>query len=229
MTSPLPVVSATKHSHMDLYSPDFHLETLGPTFVNAADDKAGCVFHDDVVVGRRRCLASFRTMVEVNGASCVSPRVLIVGALLISLLLLSVSANASVCVVAKERGDWQNYDSQTQSITKLEFRHVCEDARRDICYGELCTGFFGVKSRYFVRLHGKCHPSDCDWGESEGRKLTGDLAGWYRFYYDHGYAKRYVYAKTDAAWPDWLRLYVWTDFKDSRRDDYATDEWFRRP
>jgi hypothetical protein len=138
----------------------------------------------------------------------------------------SGSAEASMCIVPEEAGSWKNYDTDTRNITRLNFRMECRDDRQTTCYGSICSTTFGVKSHYFINLWGKCHPSDCNWGEVEGVRLSGSLEGWYRFYYDQGFARRWVYVRTYDQWPGWLRLYVWTDFTDPNRADYAIDEWF---
>jgi hypothetical protein len=138
----------------------------------------------------------------------------------------SSSAEASMCIIPDEAGNWRSYDTDTRSITRANFRMECRDDTRTTCSGGICRTTFGVKAHYFISLWGKCHPSDCVWGEVEGVKLTGDLSDWYRFYYDQGFAKRWVYVRTYSQWPGWLRLYMWTDFTDPNRADYAIDEWF---
>src|SRR5439155_24125043 len=45
------------------------------------------------------------------------------------------------------------------------------------------------------RCGGKCHPTDCYWGEVEGVAQTGSNAGWYTFHYDQGFADRYVWVR----------------------------------
>jgi hypothetical protein len=152
-----------------------------------------------------------------------------VSTILVLALLIAGSAIASMCLVPEEEGAWVNYDPYTRSITRLNFRMECRDASQTTCSGGICQTSHGVSSHYFIHLFGSCSPTDCDWAEVEGVRLTGSLEGWYYFYYDQGFAKRYVYARTYPAWPGWLRLYIYTDFIDPGRTDYNTDDWFRRP
>lgn len=139
-----------------------------------------------------------------------------------------IVAHASMCIVPPEEGNWRNYDSQTRGITRIKFRMECRDASQTSCSGGICRTTFAVESHYFIHLYGSCYPTDCDWGEVEGEKLTGSLDGWYLFHYNQGFAKRYVYVRTYTAWPGWLRLWIFTDFTDPGRDDYVMDDWFRK-
>jgi hypothetical protein len=137
------------------------------------------------------------------------------------------SAVASMCIVPPEEGNWVNYDPDTRGITRANFRMECRDASVTHCNGDICWTTSAVKSHYFLRLFGSCSPTDCDWGEVEGVTATGSLEGWYYFYYDHGFAKRYVYVRTYPQWPGWLRVWIYTDFTDPNRQDYVMDDWFR--
>lgn len=148
----------------------------------------------------------------------------------LTLLLLSgTTAYTSMCIIPSEEGSWDNYNAQTRGIPHLDFRMECRDASTTTCSGSICSTTFAVEPHYFIHLFGSCSPTDCDWGEVEGTRLTGSLDGWYYFFYDQGFAKRYVYARTYPAWPGWLRLYIWTDFSSPYRQDYSSDEWFLGP
>ncbi len=151
------------------------------------------------------------------------------GILIAASLLLLGSAHASMCIVPAEEGSWENYDSRTRGITELQFRMECRDASQTTCSGGICRRTSAVKAHYFIHLFGSCSPTDCDWGEVEGERLSGSMDGWYRFSYNQGFAKRYVYARTYPQWPGWLRLWIYTDFTDPGRADYVMDDWFRRP
>lgn len=153
--------------------------------------------------------------------------VLIVIGLLVSAF--TGSAVASMCIVPPEEGSWENYDEDTRGITSLEFQMECRDVSQTICNNGICSRIYLVEPHYYLRLFGSCTPHDCDWGEVEGVAGTGDLEGWYRFYYNQGFARRYVYARTYPEWPGWLRLYIYTDFTDPGREDYVMDDWFVSP
>lgn len=149
-------------------------------------------------------------------------------AVFLLLLLGSVKAHAGLCVVPTESGAWKNYNSATRSITNVDFRMECRDASVTQCSGDICSTTSAVAPHFFIRLFGACTPTDCPWGEVEGIRLSGNLDGWYYFTYNQGFAQRYVYARTYPQWPGWFRLYIWTDFSDPGRADYASDEWFVR-
>ena len=141
------------------------------------------------------------------------------------LLIGTVVAHASMCIIPSEEGSWKNYDSQTRGITRIQFRMECRDAPHTTCSGGFCRTTSAVEAHYFIHLFGKCHPTDCDWGEVEGIQTSGD---WYYFFYDQGFAKRFVYVKTYPQWPGWLRLWMYTKFTDPSRDNYVMDDWFRK-
>ncbi len=146
--------------------------------------------------------------------------------LLTVLSIFASAAHAGMCGVPAEADLWENRNPNTRSITQLNFRMECRDATTTTCSNGICRTTYGVEAHYFIHLWGSCSPTDCDWGEREGVRMTGSLDGWYYFHYDHGFAKRHVYARSYPAWPGWLRLYIWTDFVDPGRADYASDEWF---
>jgi hypothetical protein len=79
---------------------------------------------------------------------------------------------------------------------------------------------------YYLHLFGSCYPTDCDWGEVGARR---DSSGWIRTTIDHGFATRSVWVKAYPGYSvDWLRVWIWTDFKDPNRADYASNDWFNR-
>lgn len=135
------------------------------------------------------------------------------------LLLGSPSAYA-LCVTPAEEGDWKNYDPDTRSITKVHIRFQCQDV---IVNGKPYPPGYP----FYLHLYGKCHPTDCGWGKAGA---TEDSSGWLRTTIHHGFATRYVWAKAYTGYPqEWLRVYIWTDFRDPGREDYASDDWFIRP
>ena len=138
----------------------------------------------------------------------------------------SQPARASLCIVPPENGNWHNVNPNTRAITRVNFRMTCTTRFVTTCHGFICTGHWESTPNYYLRVFGACHPTDCNWGEVKGTKLTsGSLAGWYYFKFDQGFAKRYVYAKSYAG--GWLRVWIRHDFVDPHRADYTTDEWFR--
>ncbi len=124
----------------------------------------------------------------------------------------------ALCIQPPEEGNWRNADSNTRSLTRIQLRFVCQD---QILNGQL----YPPGPPWYVHIFGKCHPTDCDWGEVGAQQLTTD-----HIYavYDQGFAKRYVYAKMSQYRPGQLWVYTWTDFTDPNRPDYAVHNWFVR-
>jgi hypothetical protein len=132
---------------------------------------------------------------------------------------LSDMAVHALCVTPTEAGNWVNYDSNTRSITRINVRFQCQD--------QVLNGRpYPPGDPFYLHLYGACHPTDCDWGERGARQ---DSNGWIRTTINHGFATRYVWVKAYRQnSKDWLRVYIWTDFVDPARQDYASDEWFVR-
>jgi hypothetical protein len=118
-----------------------------------------------------------------------------------------------------EEGAWVNYDPNTRSITKVNVRFQCQDQIRN---GQLYPPGYP----YYIHLWGSCYPTDCDWRE---HGATRNSSGWIRTTIDHGFATRYVWVKAYTGYAvDWLRVWIWTDFDDPGRADYASNNWFLR-
>ena len=122
---------------------------------------------------------------------------------------------------APEYGVWVNADTAAPGIARIELRD-CRSVTH--CEGDVCS--ITYDAGWSMRLWGKCHPTDCDWGwsRSEFRLSSGHVYG----FYDQGFAKRYVYAKTSQHRPGQLWVYWRTDFVDPNRADYTKQEWFVR-
>jgi len=140
---------------------------------------------------------------------------------------LYMPAQAGQCIVGqvKEVGTWVNPDKNTRGITKAIFAEECKSNPIRRCSGNICSVSYGVKLVYTAKLWGSCSPRDCYWGKVEGRYTS---AKWLNFKYDHGFAKRNVWAKTASKNKNWLRLVIDTDFKSKSRKDYRSDTWMKR-
>ena len=140
---------------------------------------------------------------------------------------LGLNAHAGLCAVGqvKEVGTWKNPDANTTGITKAVFAEECRNASTTTCSGSICSTTSAVKLVYTAQLWGKCHPADCNWGKVDGVYTS---ANWLRFYYDHGFAKRTVWAQIYSGSNNWLRLIVDTDFVSPSRTDYRFDAWMLR-
>jgi hypothetical protein len=146
--------------------------------------------------------------------------------LVLCLLAMSLPQLAlAQCSAPFEQGKWINNDSATRGITRIEVTFSCND--QVLCgvdeNGKVTCSTPGAPFR--LHLWGKCHPSDCDWNEVGAQRIP---AGHIYAFYDQGFAKRYVYAKMSIYRPGQLWLYIWTDFTDPARPDYASNNWFRR-
>ena len=155
----------------------------------------------------------------------ISMKVWLVMAVLAALslaLMVGMGATAkpahALCATPQEQGNWVNADPNTNSQTRIQLRFVCQD---QILNGQP----YPPGPPWYVHVFGKCHPTDCDWGEVGATKLS---SGHIYAVYDQGFAKRYVYAKMSQYYPGQLWVYTWTDFTDPTRTDYATQNWFKR-
>lgn len=121
-----------------------------------------------------------------------------------------------------QHGTWRNINANTNSITRVNVRNECSDVRLCDVNGN-CTWNGG----YFVRLYGKCHPTDCDWGQRKADRMSD---GWIGTKYVHSWSTKHVRLKTYTySGTVYLRVWVHTDFTAADgRKDYTTDEWFVR-
>lgn len=125
---------------------------------------------------------------------------------------------SALCATPTEQGNWVNTDPNTRSLARIQLRFVCQD---QILNGQP----YPPGPPWYVHVYGKCHPTDCDWGEVGAKKLsTGQIYA----VYDQGFAKRYVYAKMSQYRPGQLWVYTRTDFTDPNRPDYEAQNWFTR-
>lgn len=136
----------------------------------------------------------------------------------------------SQCIVPFEAGNWTNMDPATRGITRIKVDFSCNDVI--LCYIDangrrICPP---PPPPFRVQMWGKCSPSDCDWGAVAGNNYyTSDGSAWIYSFYDHGFARRYVYIKRSSLYPGKLFLWMYTHFTDaSGRPDYILRNWFNR-
>jgi hypothetical protein len=130
------------------------------------------------------------------------------------------AADVSVasCVTPPEQGTWVNANPYTNSVTRVALRFVCQD---QVLNGQP----YPPGPAWYMRLFGKCYPTDCDWGTVGARRLSnGQVFG----VYYQGFATRYVWAAMSQYRPGQLWVFVRTDFTDPSRADYDTQNWFVR-
>jgi hypothetical protein len=160
-------------------------------------------------------------IVTVRGALGGYWRILLILALLLPLAVAAGAAPPAadaLCVTPQEQGNWANINPNTRSITRAQLRFVCQD---QILNGQP----YPPGPPWYVRLFGKCTPTDCDWGEVGA---TRQADGWIRATYTFGFKTSYVWLKTYAYnGRTYLRVYVDNRFAPGDgRANYVTDEWF---
>ena len=135
---------------------------------------------------------------------------------------------AAQCRAPFEQGKWVNNDAATRGITRIEVNFSCNDVV--LCgvdeNGNVHCSTPGAP--YRLHLWGKCHPSDCDWGPVDGNDRMIGSTKWIYSYYDHGFARRYVYLKPSVIHPGNLFLWMYTNFTDPGRTDYVFTGWYHK-
>jgi hypothetical protein len=122
------------------------------------------------------------------------------------------------CAVQPEDGSWVNVNPTTRSITRIQLRFTCQD--------QVVNGQPNPPGpAWHVHVFGKCHPSDCDWGEIGAQRLNN---GQIFAVYNQGFAKRFVTAQMSPQQPSRLQVIVRTDFTDPNRRDYNTNDLFNK-
>ncbi len=131
-------------------------------------------------------------------------------------------ASAS-CIAPTTQGDWRNINANTNAMTRAVVTFECGDVILCDTNGN-CTG---GQSTYRVRMFGRCHPTDCDWGTVVA---TNRADGWLLATYHFGFKTSYVWLKTYVySGITYLRVYVDNRFAPGDgRANYVTDEWFRK-
>jgi len=134
----------------------------------------------------------------------------------------SPTARASSCY-APMVGDWRNINASTNAMTRAVVDFDCQDVILCDIYGN-CSG---GDSAYYMRVYGKCSPTDCDWGRRRAEDMSD---GWIRSIYGFGFKTSHVWLKTYEFYGrTYLRVWVHNDFAWwDGRTDYTTDEWFLR-
>jgi hypothetical protein len=135
-----------------------------------------------------------------------------------TLILAKIRVADAQCLTQAEDASWVNSDPATPSLTKAVLRFTCQD---QILNGQP----YPPGPPWHIHVWGKCHPTDCDWGEIGATRLS---SGWIYGTYHQGFATRYVYARMSQSQPGRLRIYTWTDFASSTRQDYASDNYFHK-
>ena len=100
--------------------------------------------------------------------------------------LTAAPAHALCSGSSQANGTWKNIDPNTNSVTKVVLDWGCADQA-------LCdTSGHCVYPAGSIRVFGKCHPTDCDWGS---RRTYAENGGWESATYKHSWATKSVWVK----------------------------------
>ncbi|WP_424363194.1 hypothetical protein [Methylocystis parvus] len=143
----------------------------------------------------------------------VSPFPIKAGAF-VSFFLAGANAAFALCATSPMSGDWVSVNGATRGLTRAEVDVGCCD--------QVQNGRPVCSPPDSVRLFGKCHPTDCDWGVRTGAFQTADGL---RLTYRQSFATRTVRINSLANGN--LRVRVFTDFADPRRADFNMTEIMR--
>jgi hypothetical protein len=159
----------------------------------------------------------------MNTSSCWRAGVArIASSLLCALAFCAWSPHAfAQCAAQAEEGNWANADANTSSLTRAVLRFTCQD---QILNGQP----YPPGPPWHMHLWGKCHPTDCDWGEVGADAVTIGTRTFVRAVFSQGFATRYVYADMSLFRSGQLWIWTWTDFADPGRPDYESQNWFVR-
>ncbi len=124
----------------------------------------------------------------------------------------------ALCLAQTEDGAWRNADANTRGPARVELEFICQDQVRN---GEL----YPPGPPWKVRVWGRCHPTNCDWGQVGAQRLS---SGHIYATYNQGFARRYVYARMSQYQAGRLWVYTYTDFTSPSRADYGRHDWFDR-
>ena len=124
-----------------------------------------------------------------------------------------------------EAGHWHNYYSGQRPIMQVVVRSGCND----VVYNPIGSVEPEPTSAYptyqfAIQLSGSCVPLEC-----YGGAILADrdpATGWIRSTIYYADSARYYWVAANGR--DWLRVYIWIDFIDPSRTDYAIDEWLVR-
>jgi hypothetical protein len=140
-----------------------------------------------------------------------------------SLLLASIilagathSPAYALCVANPMSGRWVTTNPSTRFLTRAHVEVGCCD--------QILNGELHCSPPDSVRLFGKCHPTDCDWGARTGR-FTNAAGTQMNMSYNQSFARRDVRISPSG---ENLRVRVITNFRDPSRRDYTRTELMRR-
>lgn len=135
-------------------------------------------------------------------------------------VLLSFARPAeAICLVQPESGSWVNVDPNARALARAELEFNCQDT--------IVNGVpFPPGPPWRIHLWGACAPAECDWGVADAGIVTIGSRTFIRAIFYHGFATRYVYADMSLYREGQLWIWMWTDFTDPARADYASQDWF---
>jgi len=160
------------------------------------------------------------------GQRALALLIVISGALACTVATTAVAPEAANAACASTlTGTWRNIDANTRSIARVDLTMAtCGDTVQCDADTGQCHR---TQTTYRIRVFGKCHPTDCDWGE---RTTVDAGGGWQQATYQYAWATKQVWVKTYQFYGrTYLRVWVNTDFTPADgRQDYVSDEWMLR-
>lgn len=144
---------------------------------------------------------------------------LLASTLTLSVLLVLVCVQAPAqgsCIADLMDGRWENVDANTRGITHINYTQGCSGPRLCDTDGNCSTSSTPAK----IHIFGACHPTDCDWGETE---VTFYRNGEWRYgIYDQGFARKMVWMRLEDNGQ--LTVVANVDYRDNRED---RSTWYR--
>lgn len=155
---------------------------------------------------------------SVTAASIITALLAVFTFVVVGPILTAPPAKALCSGTSPATGNWHNIDANTNSVTRVIVDWGCAD--QGLCpIGGPCVYPAGS-----IRVFGRCHPTDCDWGV---RTTYAEKDGWESARYNYSWATKYVWIRPYVfSGRTYLRVWVFTDFTPADgRKDYTIDVW----
>jgi hypothetical protein len=122
----------------------------------------------------------------------------------LALVTTTASPARASCLAQPEEGTWRNIDPNTSGMTEARIESHCGD-------NVLCdeNGNCTSDSGWYIRLYGRCHPTDCAWGQVQAVELAASDGRWLHATYHFAFKTSTAWLKTYSySGRTYLRAYV---------------------